>query len=111
MLLTKRGKVEVFDKSGKKINVALPPVESAGVQPHQRNFITAIRGETKANADALTGHLSSALPHLANIACRVGRGLVFDPQAETIPGDQQANQLLGREYRTDHWAAPKGISS
>ena len=45
------------------------------------------------------GHLSSALPHLANIAYRVGRSLVFDAKNETIKGDKEAENLLTREYR------------
>jgi hypothetical protein len=37
--------------------------------------------------------------HLGNIACRLGRSLEFDPQAETFR-DTEANSFLKREYRT-----------
>jgi hypothetical protein len=47
----------------------------------------------------LEGHLSSALPHLANISYRVGRALTFDPKNETIVGDKDASALLTRTYR------------
>jgi hypothetical protein len=47
----------------------------------------------------LEGHLSSALPHLANISYRVGRALAFDPKNETIVGDKEASALLTRPYR------------
>ena len=45
------------------------------------------------------GHLSSALPHLANISYRVGRSLDFRPATETFSGDKEADQLLTRKYR------------
>jgi hypothetical protein len=47
----------------------------------------------------LEGHLSSALPHLANISYRVGRGLRFDPKAERFEDDKKADALLTRDYR------------
>ena len=49
--------------------------------------------------DVLEGHLSSTLPHLANIAYRVGRGLKFDGKSEQFVGDKEADKLLTREYR------------
>ena len=74
---------------------------------HVANFCSAIRGEATQTADALTGHLSTSLCHLGNIATRLGRSLAFDPQTETIKGDEEANALVRREYR-EHWATPKG---
>ena len=47
-----------------------------------------------------------ALVHLANIAVKVGRGLRIDPGAEQIIGDEEANALMGRQYRDGHWAIP-----
>lgn len=38
---------------------------------------------------------------------RSGKILHFDPQAETIAGDNEATVLLSRRYREGHWAAPK----
>jgi len=70
--------------------------------PHYQNFIDAIRaGDPKIlTCDILEGHLSSTLPHLANIAYLVGHTLEFDGKAETIKGNEKkANELLTREYR------------
>jgi hypothetical protein len=69
--------------------------------PHYRNFIDAVRAgdPTKLNCDIEEGHISSALPHLANIAYRIGRSLRFDGKTETFPGEPEANRLLTREYR------------
>ncbi len=77
------------------------PVSTVSGGSHYQNFIDAIRANdpTKLTCDVTEGHLSSALPHLANIAYRVGRSLVFDAKNETIKGDKEAENLLTREYR------------
>jgi predicted dehydrogenase len=69
--------------------------------PHYQNFVDAIRaGDPKVLAsNILEGHLSSTLPHLANISYRVGRALVFDGKTETFVNDKEADRLLTREYR------------
>ncbi|HMD33422.1 MAG TPA: Gfo/Idh/MocA family oxidoreductase [Vicinamibacterales bacterium] len=67
--------------------------------PHYQNFVDAIRaGDPKVlNCGILDGHLSSALPHLGNIAYRVGRQLAFDGRTEAFVDDKQADRLLMRE--------------
>jgi hypothetical protein len=72
-----------------------------------KNLCDAIRDGVPLNANALEGHLSTSLAHLANIATRVGRSLRFDPETETILDDAEANALVRREYR-EHWGTPKG---
>jgi len=47
----------------------------------------------------MEGHLSSTLPHLANIAYRVGRQLQFDGKTEKFVNDKEADRLLTRQYR------------
>jgi predicted dehydrogenase len=69
--------------------------------PHYQNFVDAIRANDpkKLTCDVVEGHLSSALPHLANISYRVGRQLQFDGKSETFVNDKDADKLLTREYR------------
>ena len=69
--------------------------------PHYQNFVDAIRANDPKllTCDILEGHLSSALPHLANISYRVGHPLVFDGKTETFVDDKKADKLLTREYR------------
>jgi predicted dehydrogenase len=78
-----------------------PNVLTSIERPHYQNFIDAIRAgdPSKVTCDALEGHLSSALPHFANISYRVGRALVFDPKKEQFVADKDADKLLTREYR------------
>jgi predicted dehydrogenase len=107
MFLSRRGKLEVLGDRNQpvKVNVPLEPQNDAA---HVQNFCDTIRGKGTLNADALTGHLSTALCHLGNIATRVGRSLVFDPATEQIVGDDSANELVRRTYR-DHWGTPHGV--
>ena len=77
--------------------LVLTSIESA----HYQNFIDAIRADNPKllTCDINEGHLSSALPQLANIAYRTGRQLAFDSQAEKFVNDKDADRLLSREYR------------
>src|SRR5262249_34380795 len=68
------------------------------VGEHQRNFIAAIHGDAKPNAEIEVGHKSTRLCHLGNIAYRTRKVLTFDAKTETTD-DATANKLLGREYR------------
>jgi predicted dehydrogenase len=79
--------------------------------PHYQNFVDAMRANDpkKLTCDVLEGHLSSALPHLANISYRVGRSLVFDGKSERFVDDKKADQLLTREYRKG-FEIPKSFS-
>jgi len=76
---------------------------------HHRDFLDCIRTGRRPNADIEIGHLSATLAHLGNIAVRVGRVLHFDPQTEHIVNDDEANGLVRRQYRSGHWAVPKGV--
>jgi predicted dehydrogenase len=69
--------------------------------PHYQNFIDAIRANDPKllTCDITEGHLSSTLPHLANIAYRVGHGLKFNGKTERFENDKEADKLLTREYR------------
>jgi predicted dehydrogenase len=91
----------LFDKNGWHV---INGVEASdkGADPqkaHQRNFLDCVRSGKRPNADIEEGHKSTRLCHLGNIAYRVGRALRFDDKTETIVGDADANQLLGRTYR------------
>ncbi|MDQ3211044.1 MAG: gfo/Idh/MocA family oxidoreductase, partial [Acidobacteriota bacterium] len=69
--------------------------------PHYQNFVDAIRADDPKilTCDVLEGHYTSALPHLGNIAYRVGHALVFDGKKEAFVDDKKADELLTREYR------------
>jgi predicted dehydrogenase len=84
------------EKTGSDPNV-LTSIEYA----HYQNFVDALRaGDPKIlTCDILEGHLSSTLPHLANIAYLTKRSLEFDGKTERFKNDKDADKLLTREYR------------
>ena len=106
MFLSRRGKCEVLlDRNQRApLDVPLKPQDTAD---HVANFIDSIRNQQRPNADIEIGHLTASLCHLGNISMRLGRSLQFDPQKERFTDADQANELLARSYRKDHWAAPK----
>lgn len=106
MFLSRRGRIQVRGERNQTHPVEVTP-EPQDDQAHVKNFCDAIRHGMPLNADPLTGHLSTSLCHLGNIATRLGRSLEFDSQSEQFVGDEEAQALVGREYR-EHWGAPKG---
>lgn len=71
---------------------------------HSRSFIEAIRANDpkRLTVSILDGHHSCALIHLGNIAYRLGRSLSFDPVAERVRGDEEANAMLTKQYRAPY---------
>ncbi len=69
-----------------------------------RNFLDCVKAGTpeKLNAPITEGHISATLCHLGNIASRVGRRLTFDAKTMACVSDDEANKLLGREYRSGY---------
>ncbi|MCA1559476.1 MAG: Gfo/Idh/MocA family oxidoreductase [Acidobacteria bacterium] len=88
-----------------------PLVLTSTEYPHYQNFVDAIRANDPKilTCDVMEGHLSSTLPHLANISYRTGRALVFDGKTETFVDDKKADELLTREYRKG-FELPKSFS-
>lgn len=72
------------------------------MKPHVRNFADCIAGSARPAASLLEGHKTAILCHLANITATFGRSVAFDPKAETIRGDSEAQAMESREYR-DKW--------
>ena len=65
---------------------------------HIRNFLDAIRIGTSLNADILSGHKSTLLVQLGNIAVRSGSTLNIDPATGRIKNNNSALKLWSREY-------------
>ncbi|MDA1315023.1 MAG: Gfo/Idh/MocA family oxidoreductase [Acidobacteria bacterium] len=67
------------------------------------NWVDAIRAgkPEMLNAEIEDIHVSNAFCHLANASYRLGRELNFDLKSETFKSDDEANQLLTREYHKD----------
>ncbi|MGO9243135.1 MAG: Gfo/Idh/MocA family protein [Bryobacteraceae bacterium] len=66
---------------------------------HAQAFIAVLRDGRECPCDVATGHRSTTVAHLGNIALATGRKLKWDAQREEFPGDAEANRLLGRAWR------------
>jgi len=76
---------------------------------HKENFLSCVRSRQKPNADAVVGHRSSLLVHLANMSCRLdGQKLLIDPATEHVIDNPDAMRLLKRTYRKP-WVIPDEV--
>ena len=66
---------------------------------HAKNFTDCVRSRKRPAADVETGHRSTIVAHLGNIAFRTGRKIRWDPAKEEIVGDPEATRLLSRPAR------------
>lgn len=65
---------------------------------HIRNLFNNIRTGEKLNSDIDSGHKSTLLVQLGNIAQRVGHSLEINPENGHIIGDKEARKLWSRAY-------------
>ncbi len=108
LFLSRRGKAQWLGERNQRqeLDIKLQPQDD---RQHVINFIEAVRGRVSLNAEIEIGHLTSSLCHLGNIAVRLGRPLNFDPLKEKFIKDDEANRLVSRSYRTDHWGTPRNV--
>ncbi len=87
-----------------------PGEKGSGQGDHYQNFIDCIRSNDKSknNAPIEEGFYSCALIHLANISYRLGRTLDFDPNTMKFISDDEANNMLTKEYRKP-FEVPKNV--
>jgi predicted dehydrogenase len=70
-----------------------------GDDEHLADFLAAVRGGSRPNADIEEGHKSTMFCHLGNIAYRTAQALEIDPASGRIVGNGAAQALWSREYR------------
>lgn len=92
----------IVDRGGWKV-YGRKDAENSGpselLASHLGNFLDCMTTRRPPAADLETADAGSVLCHLGNIAHRVGREVVFDPQTRRFVGDEAANALLQREPR------------
>ncbi len=85
------------DKTTDARNIADPAQELDAL--HIQNFLDGIRKGTKVNSDILSGHQSTLLVQLGNIALRSGHTLNINPTNGHIINDKEAMKYWSREYQ------------
>ena len=66
---------------------------------HMGNFFDCVHSRRAPVSDVESQHRSATTCHVGNISMRLGRKLVWDPEAEKFVGDADANRWLAREQR------------
>ena len=69
---------------------------------HARNFLDCVKSRGKCNADIVTGHFSTSIPLLGNIALRTESALKWDARTERFTNNPAANRLLSYQYRAPY---------
>jgi len=108
MLTLLRGGFQVFPEmkaapGSREKQPLMEPLQVKGADlnvQHARNFLDCLRSRRKPSADIEEGHRSATMCHLGNISTRLGRSLKWDAAAEQVIGDNEANQMLTRPYRS-----------
>jgi predicted dehydrogenase len=108
LMLTGGNGYTIFDLAGKEIksiedvakidprNPASPAQQLDAL--HLQNFLDGITKGTALRADIDSGHKSTLLVQLGNIAQRVGHSLDIDPNNGHILKDREASKLWSRKY-------------
>jgi predicted dehydrogenase len=67
---------------------------------HHKNFLECIKTRELPICDVEIGHRSATACHLGNMAVRLGRKIQWDAVHEQVVGDEEANEMLSRPYRS-----------
>jgi predicted dehydrogenase len=81
------------------------PEDAWHVRPstdHMENFFECLTTRAEPVSPVRIQHRTATACHLTNISLRLGRPLTWDPAAEQIVGDPQANAWLKREQRAPY---------
>jgi len=76
------------------------------IRAHMRDFLECISTRRTPVADIEQGYISTTACILANLSMRLGRSLAWDHARGVIVGDEEANRLLRRPYRSP-WVHPE----
>lgn len=79
---------------------------ASAIRWHWQDFLKAAATRGRPVSDIEQGHISGASCILANLSQQLGRTFAWDASAGHVIGDDEANRLLQRPYRTP-WVHPK----
>ncbi len=79
---------------------------ASAIRVHWKNFLEAVDSRGRPVSDIEQGYITATSCILANMACRLGRTLAWDPEKGRVVGDDEANRLLARPYRKP-WVHPE----
>ncbi len=97
---TNRGYLKTWPDELKDVKLSADQIHLYECNNHYVDWLDAIRKRSKPICDIETGCRSVTVCHLGNIAYKLKRPLKWDPVAEVFVGDDEANRLLSRPYRS-----------
>jgi predicted dehydrogenase len=89
------------DKTEKDLERHVAPA----IRAHMANLLECTRTRGRPVADIEEGHISTSACILANVSMQLGRTLEWDQAKGLVVGDEEANRLLRRPYRSP-WIHP-----
>ena len=81
------------------------PALPDGRPAHIRNFLDCMGSRELPVSNPEVGHHVTALAHLGSIACRTKSTVIWDPETERITNNEEADALVGANYR-EPWKLP-----
>jgi predicted dehydrogenase len=75
------------------------------IRAHMVNFLECIESRQKPVSDIEQGYMSTTACILANLSMKLGRSITWDHAKGQVVGDDEANALLRRPYRSP-WVHP-----
>ena len=96
----RRGYIDTNPKSLLKEIIGLDELRLYKSDQHKRNFIECVKTRKETIAPVEIGHRSASACILGYHAMKLGRKLIWDPNKEAFDGDQEANRMLFRPYRS-----------
>jgi predicted dehydrogenase len=78
---------------------------ASAIRAHWKDFLQAVDSRTRPVCNIEQGYITATACILANIACELGRNLIWDPEKGQVVGDEEANRRLRRPYRSP-WVHP-----
>jgi predicted dehydrogenase len=90
-----------IDKTEPRLEKHVAPA----IRGHMKDLLANIATRGKPVADIEQGYISSSCCILANMSTKLGRTLQWDAEKGVVVGDDEANRLLRRPYRSP-WVHP-----
>jgi predicted dehydrogenase len=90
------------DKTEKDLETHVAPA----IRGHMKDFLDCIASRGRPVADIEEGYISATSCILANLSLQLGRTLQWDHATGLVVGDDEANRLLRRPYRSP-WVHPE----
>jgi len=94
-----RGGIAASPESLLKVQIKPEEIHLLQDNNHYRNFLTSVLNRKKPASDIDSAVQSDFISHLGDIAIRTGRKIKWDPEKETIVGDEAAARMMHRSLR------------